>query len=419
MPLTPDIKRKIIGVTVLLIIFIILGSVLVLERPQPLDITTAYERESQKIFKDAKTQFEHIRNVTLPPNIKLCVYTKQQAVERWGKNLSTVDTGNVLRQENIYKSLFLMTENDSIDRAIVEWTTGWTAASVGNEIYVIYENFWPWDMPGAEATLIHELTHIWQSRLPSATSYDTDRAHNALAEGDASYMADYYRTQYNNRAASDTNYNNSLPIFTDSPRLNTIQPDAPDTITELNLFPYIKGKTFVTTLVEEGGWDKLNHCYTPTQAPSTTAQIIHPDKYFTGKTAKPTLTPTPTDDSWTRIPSPYGYDSDTYGEYFIYVMLSHWLNDNQAQQIAAGWSGDSIAYYEKDQDFMFTWNITWASTQNADQFNQAFREMLNLAQANIQSNDTWFTNGIYLTLTWNPNTESTLLICSTNQATIK
>ncbi|MCL2432113.1 MAG: basic secretory family protein [Nitrososphaerota archaeon] len=409
-------KRKIIGVTVLFIIFAILGSLLVLERPQNSDLT-AYEVQAQKIFEEAKSQFEGIRNVTLPPNIKLSVYTKQQAVDRWGKDPSGVDTVSVLRQENIYKSLFLIAENDSLGGVTAEWTTGWMAASVGNEIYVIYENFWPWDMPDAIATLIHELTHVWQSGLPASTSHDTDRAHSALVEGDAAYMADYYRAQYNNRINSeDSEYNNRLPVFIDSLRLNSVQPSVPDAVTELNWFSYIKGKTFVAALIDDGGWDRLNHCYIPAHTPSTTTQIIHPDKYFAGKTAKPTLTPTPVDDNWTRIPSRYGFASDSYGEYFIYVMLSRWLNDSQAQQVASGWSGDSFTYYEKGSDFMFTWNITWNSVQNASEFNQTFRDMLNLAQANLQGIDTWFTNGKYLTLTWDPNAESTLIVCSTNQA---
>ncbi|MDR0372602.1 MAG: basic secretory family protein [Nitrososphaerota archaeon] len=415
MPITPDAKRKIIGVTTLLVIFTILGSLFVLERPQNPNLT-AYEVQAQKIFEDTKSQFERIRNVTLPPNIKLSVYTKQQAIERWGKGFSSLDTARILRQENIYKSLFLMAENDNLADAVAEWTAGWTAVSFDNEIYVIYENFWPWDIPDAAVTLIHELTHIWQSGLPAPTSYDTDRAHSALLEGDASYMGDYYKAQYNNSIISAVPDSRSrLPVSIDVFQLNPIYPSVPDTVTELNWFPYIRGKTFVSTLVNDSGWDRLNRCYTPPYTPSTTAQILHPDKYFAGKTAISVFVPTPADDSWTRIPSPYGYPYDTYGEYFIYAMLSRWLNDSQAQNAAAGWSGDSFTYYEKNHDFLFTWNITWDSIQAASEFNQAFIDMLNLAQANSQGVNAWFTNDRYLTLTWNPNTQSTLIICSTNQ----
>jgi hypothetical protein len=408
-------KRKIIGFATLLIIFSILGTLLVYERLQNPKLAT-YEAQSQKIFDDAKNQFEQMRNVTLPPNIKLYVYTKQQAIERWGKNSSNGNTDSGLRQENVYKSLFLIEEKDTLDDATMEWVSSWTAVTVNNEIYVIYENFWPWDMPNAEATLIHELTHVWQSSLLSPISYDTNRAYNALLEGDADYMRDCYITQYsNNTNFKDYNHSNSLAAFPLIPRQNTIHPNVHSTVTELNLFAYINGKTFVSVLVNNGGWDRLNLCYTAEYTPCTTEQILHPDKYFTGETAKFTIVPAPVDDNWTIIPNRHGYASDTYGEYFIYVMLSRWLSGDQAQKAATGWGGDSFTYYEKDHEFLFVWNITWDSIQDASEFHQAFRDMLNIAQANPQGINTWFTNGRYLTLTWDPNTESTMILCSTNQ----
>jgi hypothetical protein len=412
MPVTLDVKRKIIGIVTLLIIFTILGSLFISEQPKRPNFTS-YEMQAQKIFEDAKNQFEHIRKVVLPPNITLSVYTRQQVIERWDQNSPSLDTSNILRQENIYKSLFLMAENDTLDNAVAEWISNWVAVSVGNEIYVVYENFWPWDMPNAEAILIHELTHVWQSGIPSPTSYDVNKAYNALMEGDAVYMADYYKAQYNN--SDSPNYSSNLFVLLDLPRLNIVYPSVFGIFAELNLFSYVQGKTFVSTLIDNDGWGRLNQCYSPVYAPSSTAQILHPDKYSAGKTANFVLTPVPVDDNWIRIPSSYGYLSDTYGEYFIYIMLSRWLSINQTQEVAAGWSGDSFSYYERDRDFLFVWNITWNSVQDASKFKQAFIDMLNLAQTNSQETTSWLTNGRYLTLSCNPNTKSTLILCSTNQ----
>jgi len=418
MLISSDVKQKIVGVTTLFVIFAILGTVFILERSQPPNLA-AYERQTQKIFESAKEQFEHMRNVTLPPDIKLSIYTKQQAIDRWGKERSELDIANIRRQENIYKGLFLIVEEDSLSGNTDEWISNWMAVSVGNEIYVIYENFQPWDILNAEATLIHELTHIWQPSLPAPTNYDTDRAYTALIEGDASYMSDHYRVRHgNNTSFGGLNYNHSLSDFTYNPQMSLVYTSIPNSITELNIFPYIKGKTFVSTLVNDDCWNKLNRCYTPEYMPSTTAQILHPDKYFTGETAKPTHTPKPNDDNWTIIPNKYGYHSDTYGEHFIYVILGRWLNDTQAQETATGWSGDSFTYYEKNQDFLFAWNITWNSKQDAAEFNQAFTTMLNFTQANVQGNNIWFTNSRYLTITCNPNTQSTLILCSTDPTAI-
>jgi hypothetical protein len=431
-------KQKIISVITLIIIFTIIGSLIIFKQ-SPIPNFTVYKTQVHEIFEDAKIHFEHIRGVTLPQNITLFIYTKQQAIDRWGKGQPNLGNDNsLIRQENIYRSLFLMNENESLNDITADWIAGWTAVTVDNEIYVIYENFWPWDMPNAEAILIHELTHVWQNKLPLPTNYDNDQAQNALLEGDASYMADYYKTQYNNNnnrnsgsgnsSISQNNNNYPLPVanlltFLYNPQLNFVYPNVLNTVTNLNLFPYIQGKTFVSTLIDNynGNWSKLDQCYMSPYIPSTTEQILHPNKYFTGETTKNPTAPTLTDDSWTIIPSKYGYPSNVYGEYFIYVMLNNWLNDdNQAQKAATGWNGDTFTYYEKNNEFLFTWNINWHSTQDAAEFNQAFTDMLKLTQAKPQDNNNnqWLTNNRYLTLTWNPNTTTTLIICSTSQTAI-
>jgi len=415
MTLTFDIKQKAVGTITLLIIITILGSLVISERPHDSELTS-YEMQLQKIFEDAKKQFEYIRKVTLPSDVKLFVYTKQQSIERWGKDNADLDTTNVLRQENIYKSLFLMEENESLDVVVEEWIASWTAVSVGNEIYVIYENFCPWDMPDAEAVLIHELTHVWQSNLPSPNSYDVHKAYTALMEGEAVYVAEYYKAMYNNSA--DFIYTNDLFILPGFLHLNTVHLSVSDAVNALNFFPYVQGKTFVSALIDDGNWNRLNQCYLPAYTPSTTAQILHPDKYFAGETAIFVPTPIPIDSNWTRLPSSYGYLSDTYGEYFIYVMLNNWFTHSKAQEVASEWVGDSFSYYEKDCDYLFVWNIAWSSIENASKFTQTFVDMLKLAQATPQGGTSWFTDGRYLTLYWNSNEKSTLILCSNNQTII-
>jgi hypothetical protein len=152
--------------------------------------------------------------------------------------------------------------------------------------------------------------------------------------------------------------------------------------------------------------------------PSSTAHILHPDKYFAGETTFCVLSPVPVDTVWTRVPNSYGYLSDTYGEYFISVMLSHWLSDSQAQKVAAVWVGDSFSYYETDYDYLFVWNITWSSIKNASQFTKAFIDLLKLAQATPQDATLWYANGRYIALFWDSNTESTLIMCSSNKSAI-
>jgi len=419
-----DAKRKITIAATLLIVITILGAALIIYQIENPD-KAAYEVQSQKIFIDAKDQFERIRNVTLPSDIKLIIYTKQQAVDRWGKGFADADIVNIRRQENVYKGLFMMAEDDSLYEAAVEWTASWSAATLGNEIYVIYENFHPWDLPNAEATMIHELTHVWEPDLVNPTNYDNDKAHTALVEGDASYMGKYFKNMYSSGSASPKYlyFNHDIPTFLlDVPSLNAVRPSTPDTVTKLNWFPYTQGENFVTSVINSGGWARLNQCYEPAYTPSTTEQILHLDKYFSNETAIPIDAPILGDKSWTQIQNSRGYYSDTYGEYFIQVMLGNWLKDDNEQKVldaAAGWGGDNFTYYESGNDFLFTWNIIWDSIHDASEFNDAFRNMLSAAGANEQSSNQWFTNDRYLTLTWDSTTATTLIACSTNQTAVQ
>ena len=417
-----DAKRKIVVVATLLIVATILVAAFVIYRVEKPDMI-AYEAQTRGLFEDAKNQFESIRNVTLPSDIQLIIYTKAQATERWGKGYADANLESIHRMENLYKGLFMMTEDQSLYEAAVEWTASWIAATVGNEIYVIYENFDPWNMPKAEATLIHELTHVWEPDLVNPTNFDTDKAHAALVEGDSSYMSTYFKTQYANYGHPQYTYSNSWSLFLiDFYSSNNIQLSMPESVSKLNWFPYTKGELFVTSIVTNGGWAKLNLCYESAYTPSTTEQILHLEKYFANETSIPTKSPIIADDSWTLIQTSRGYNSDTYGEYFIQIMLSNWLknsNEQTAIDAASGWGGDNFTYYEKGNDFLFAWNITWDNIQDASEFNQAFMSMLNLAGAEHQGSSIWLTNGRFLTLRWDQNTASTFIACSTDQTAVQ
>lgn len=415
-----DAKRKITIIASLIIIITLVIAAFAINQIQNPDVA-AYTAQAQKIFTQARTAVEQIRNTTLPQDISLIVYTKQQAVDRWGKGSAYADLVNILRQEKVYKGLFMMSENDSLYQAAVEWTASWGAATLGNEIYIIKENFDPWDMPRAEATFVHELTHVWQPDLVYATTFDTEKAHAALAEGDASYMGDYFLNQYNIQPVPANLFAGSvIEYLIDIPSLNVLS-STPSTVNSLNYFPYNQGKTYVIAIIENGSWNRLNLAYEQAYTPSTTEQILHPDKYFANETSKLILAPVLSDSTWTRIQTNRGQNFDSYGEYFIQIMLSNWLKENsqEAQSAAAGWAADNFTYYEKSDDFLFTWNITWDTVDDSSEFNQAFIKMMGLTGAITTESNQWYANGKYLTLIWNQSTRSTLIACSTNHSAVQ
>jgi len=371
----------------------------------------AYTVQAQKIFHDAFSKVEQIRNVTITETITLHVITKQQAVDMWGTPSGTTDLTNIYRQEHIYKGLFMMPQEDSLYQAASDWTANWAAATVGkHDIYVIRENFNPFDAT-AEGTFIHELTHIWQPDLGTATTYDQDKAHMGLVEGDASFMGDCYI----NLTQTGVQANVAVPIYLlDNPLLDNVHPMA-NTLWSLNYFPYDQGKTFVEALSAEGGFATINQAYQQGYIPSSTAQILHPELYFANQTVQPVAAPELKADTWTLVQTDRGQDHNTYGEYFVQAMLATWLNQSTAAQAAAGWMGDNFTYYENGDNYLFTWNILWASSVDAGEFNTAFQDMVSAAGATQNGTANWFANERYLSITLNSDQNTTLIACSTLQ----
>ncbi|MCX8150224.1 MAG: hypothetical protein N3D85_01785 [Candidatus Bathyarchaeota archaeon] len=367
-----------------------------------------YKAQVQRLLQNAIAQVEQIRNVTLPP-VEVEVVTKQWAIDTWGRGYADPDLTSILREEKIYKGLFMIAENESLYQASVDWAGNWGAATWNGKIYVVKENFDPWHLPNAEATFVHELTHIWQPRLPYVTTFDAEKAQASLTEGDASYMGDFFINQTQQTASSTTTVAASqVPLFLlRTPLLKGLQLSLPATISYLNYFPYDYGKNYVSALYTKGGWTAVNQAYK--NPPSTTEQILHPEKYFANETAQQIVAPSLTEDTWTQI------STDSYGEYFIQVMLAKWLPLEDAKAASSGWGGDKLTYYERGNEYLFTWRIGWDTQYDACEFFVAFNFMMNNTAAVKDRFCYWHINERYLSVGWDQSTNTVLIACSNNQ----
>jgi hypothetical protein len=171
----------------------------------------------------------------------------------------------------------------------------------------------------------------------------------------------------------------------------------------------------VTALYEQNRFTTINQAYEQGFTPSTTAQILHPEKYFMNITEQPVQAPTLAENNWVLAQTDRGQNHNTYGEYFIKAMLATWLNQTAAQNAATGWAGDNFTYYERGNDYLFTWNIKWSSTGDANEFYTTFQSMMDATEASQESTNNWFASGHYLTINWSQNTQTTLIAVSSIQ----
>jgi len=367
-----------------------------------------YKLRTEQLLKDVIEKIQEIRELPFPWQVEIEVITISWAKENWGRSYAEADRESIIREERIYKSLFMMHENASLYEARVEWAGAFVAAVWQGKIYVVREYFNPWNSPGAEKTLAHELTHILQEKyfqLQDIPTFDGGKAKAALIEGDACLMEEVYVSQYEEPVLL-VGINSAFPEA--ELRLTELSASIPDSISRLNYFPYEYGLKFTKALYAKGGWSTVNEAYKA--PPTTTEQIMHPEKYFTNEDAQEAEEPSIKEDGWQKM------KDERFGEYFILVMLANWIPWNEAEKAAEGWGGDNFSYYERGEDYILTWNITWDSVEDASEFYISFQEMMNETGAEKEG-QLWRSSGRCLSLTWDGT--STIIVSSTNETTVK
>lgn len=328
------------------------------------------------MLSEAKGEFEKIRNRSVR-NVTLEVVNQSWVIDNWG--VAYADPEEIRIEENIYKALFMISQDVDLYQVKLEWTGMFHAAKWNGKIYVVEDKFDITNEFKAKSTFVHELTHIIQEdySFPSRSTFDGSKALSSLKEGDATLMADTFK---NNGIVPP-----SAEVATSS------SSSIPTTIDKFNRFVYRYGVEFVKILYNfnDGGWDNINEAYAKT--PTTTEQIMHSEKYYSQEEALP-VEATKVNGDWNLT------ITECFGEYFILVMLDNWISIDGSKLAAEGWGGDVFNYYQSGDDFMFTWDIIWDSNEDAHEFYVAFQDMLGKTYANNFTDDLWFANDRYISI---------------------
>jgi hypothetical protein len=249
-----------------------------------------------------------------------------------------------------------------------------------NEIYVIGSILFD----GVEKFIyVHEFTHALQDQnFPIITSdyypnckYQEQActAMDALIEGEAELVQYIWLQNY----AVKEDYKD-ISRFTPSPQY--IPEEAPPPFAARDLmFPYTEGAVFATFLYEKGGWVEINRAYA--RPPTTTEQILHPEKYIEGEggiSVRDAPLGDVLGDEWLLI------KDETLGEWRTYLILEYsanidgFLPDGVAASASAGWGGDHYQVYFNDETGQSTMTVHWVwdTIEDADEFASTFDDYL-------------------------------------------
>ncbi len=380
------------------------------QTPTPMS-EAEYSAEAQRLLNQATHKIMQIRNISVP-SVPLYVVSKDWAIQTWGVSSANADVAGIKVQENIYKSLLMIPQNASLYQATVDWAGYFMAVVQSGQIYLVQENFNITNTVDAEATLVHELTHISQNfyNIPRYYySFDGDKAHAALTEGDATFTASYVKNQTLMANQPSMIFPSILQpaAYIDSTKISQFYPSIPDSVSKLNYFPYEYGEKFIQALYDNGGWETINRAYK--NPPNSTEQILHPDKYFAAELPMRVAEVAPLEGNWTKT---WGAQ---YGEFFILNMLSTNLTLSEAQKAAAGWGADKLSYYTNHQDqYLITWNTKWDTYNDSGEFFLAFNNYMRNAGAQETQFCQWQINGIYQKIVWNQEDCTNLIIATTD-----
>ena len=239
-----------------------------------------------------------------------------------------------------------------------------------------------WTEPSEQRMIMaHELTHALQDQYFHVQKWedevkandDAQLARESVLEGSATIaMIDYLLRNTGKSSLDIGDFDPSMLLgdVNDSPELA----DAPMVIQDELTFPYILGARFVQrTLKQWNGWPEMHRLFE--NPPASTQQIMHPDLYFRGvMPARVDLVPiaNAVPHTWKKL------DENVLGEFGINAVLKQFLGKDRADELAAPWSGDRYAIYQRESGMQTLLVIRLKLTDEpaATRFFRAYHQLL-------------------------------------------
>lgn len=226
-----------------------------------------------------------------------------------------------------------------------------------------------------ELTMVHEYVHALQDqhfRLGPRSreikgSAEASLALQALSEGDATLAMATYAKEF--KSTEQILEMQRQALGADQKKLES----APEIVQVNTLFPYTQGAQFVAYLVRSGGWEAVNKAYL--EPPTTTEQILHPEKYTRGERPERVTTPelaSALGEGWQQV------GVDTLGELGWIMYFGTELSVDRAGKAAAGWGGDQYVVLKHSSGRYALAALTiWDSATDAREFHSGLKDLWN------------------------------------------
>jgi len=317
----------------------------------------------------------------------------------------------------VWEALFISSENENVSKQLATFYSsgvGGYYSPTSDAIVIISDN--PATPIISNATLVHELQHALQDQYfnlsqdkYNAPTQDGSLAGDGIVEGDANYVEYVYEdycingtwdcvaTPASDGGGGDFNFGIYVTVFN----------------------PYADGPNYVSELKQAGGWELVDDVLR--NPPHSTETVIHARTPDQAEDPVPIQYEDTATDGWTTFQD-QGVDGyDTVGEVSIYSMLWYASYPESAgglgldvidwrallsaegefdlysyeNEASAGWANDRVYPYtspNSDQDG-YAWVTTWDTEQDAQEFRDAYQQILDGLGAEQVGENTYRVSG--------------------------
>ncbi len=322
-------------------------------------------------------KLEAIRGLRLKKVLNYdCIDRKKLLEIIMGKFREQYPNDSFDKMENAYKTIGLLEESTDLKKAVLDTYKEQVAAFYdyrAKKIYTVKNIAMTPNIK--DLFLSHEMTHAIQDQhydlikmgIDNKENEDRLNALTSLLEGDATYCMNKYYQE-----------NAGIGIFLDliADQISALIPKkldtAPQFLKRTLLFPYINGLAFVSEIHNKNF--SMNQVFI--DPPTTTEQIIHPEKYFVNRD-RPDY---PTIPDISDILEQCGYKityKNTLGEFFIQILLESELSRQDTVKASSGWDGDRYIVFENDnKNRGFIMVSRWDTVNDASEFHKTYLKWL-------------------------------------------
>ena len=211
----------------------------------------------------------------------------------------------------------------------------------------------------------------WQEKLNRIFLDDQRLAYRALAVGDAALTLIARSARKNKGDLSIGDLANAGRFGAD---LEKAAAHLPEFLRQQIIFPFREGSQFAFWAFNAQGWPGVNGLYA--KPPSSTAQVIHPEKYYLNRSAPLRFFPGALLLQLKENPTV----EQSLGEYVVRSLLATESSVTQAASIATPWRGDQLFTFQDHGSLVTAWFSAWASDTAAVEFARAYRTVLEKRQ---------------------------------------